>query len=185
MNNYFELHRISKPVTKIVLHEDWNPGTLTFDADLAVLVLEEEILFSKYLKPVCLWCSHHDKTVKEGIVAGWGESEDASREFEPLPRQLKVPIHTNEDCFLDHKQLVSISSRRTFCAGSGTGNGTCFGDSGNGLFFIHNNTFYLKGIVSSALVLNSKCNLNVYSVFTNVLKFQNWIVETLGRGSEK
>lgn len=179
LSNFYEYHRIPKPISRIVLHDDWNPGTTTFDADLAVLVLEDEILFSRYVKPVCLWWPLDDLIIKKGIVTGWGESENASREFEPIPRQLNVPIHTNEECFLDHKQLVDISSRRTFCAGSGTGDGTCFGDSGNGLFFLHDNVFHLKGIVSSAYVLNSKCNLNVYSVYTNVLKFRSWIEEAM------
>jgi secreted trypsin-like serine protease len=37
------------------------------------------------------------------------------------------------------------------------------------------NTFYLRGIVSSSLRRGQSCDVNTYSIYTDVLKYKNWI----------
>lgn len=108
-------------------------------------------------------------------ISGWGENQNTSREYENIPAMLNLPIHVNEGCFLTFPILVDISSRRTFCAGSATGKAACYGDNGGGLFIVARNVFYLKGILSASLVLNSRSDLNKYTVYINVPKFKAWI----------
>ena len=114
--------------------------------------------------------------LNDGFVVGFGKSEDETKIHENIPKILETPIHKNEDCFLTNKELTSLSSRRTFCAGSGNGTGVCNGDSGSGLIVQHNGAYYLRGIVSSSL-RNGRfgCDVNTYAVFTDVLKFNDWI----------
>lgn len=50
------------------------------------------------------------------------------------------------------------------------------GDSGSGLFIELNNIFYLKGIVSSSLFdHNRDCDVTNFALYTDVLKFTEWI----------
>lgn len=163
--------------TKIIIHDDWNPSIKSFDADIALLITDEDILTSRLIKPVCLWESATTTLdAIEGFIAGWGTSHDSIENYRPLPKDLKVPIHDQLECFYDNPRLAEISSRRTFCGGSRNGKGPCHGDSGSGLFVLYNNVFYLKGIVSSSLIDDSqKCDVSNLAVYTNVLKYTKWI----------
>jgi secreted trypsin-like serine protease len=59
----------------------------------------------------------------------------------------------------------------------------CAGDSGGGILVKVSNVYYLRGIVSSSLLTNDyECDVDSYSVFTNVLKFTNWIKSKIYSG---
>lgn len=175
LSNPHEIGRCSMAPSKIYLHDDWNPHTIGYDADIAVFEFDEDINFSRFVQPICLWADEIDPSVNEGFVAGWGQSEDKSKLSQPAPREVKVTIHSNEDCFLQHFEFSRLSSKRTFCAGSTDNDGVCFGDSGSGLMMKHENIFYLKGIVSSSFVDHGECDIKRNSVYTNVIKFRGWI----------
>lgn len=140
---------------KVTLHEDWNPHVSAYDSDISLLEFDNgKIVFSTdsiYVHPICVWESVSDPSVKQGIVTGWGKSEDSWKVHEKEPKLIKVSIQTNEECFLAAKQLVDLSSFKTFCAGAQNGSGVCMGDSGGGLFIKVDGIYYLKGIVSSSL----------------------------------
>lgn len=40
-------------------------------------------------------------------------------------------------------------------------------------------SYYLRGIVSSSLVGMMHCDVTKYAIYTNVLKFTNWIAYTM------
>lgn len=161
---------------KIIIHDDWNPSIKSFDADIALIITDEDVLTSKFIKPICLWESSVDPSINEGYIAGWGSSHDSIEHYSSLPKELKVPIHNQLDCFYDNPKLAEISSRRTFCGGSRDGKGPCNGDSGSGMFILNNNVFYLKGIVSSSLIDDTrKCDVSNLAIYTDVLKHTEWI----------
>lgn len=55
------------------------------------------------------------------------------------------------------------------------------GDSGGGLYTSRGTKQYIRGIVSSSLFrTDGSCDVNRYSVFTNVAKYSNWINGVLG-----
>ncbi|XP_070501523.1 uncharacterized protein [Chironomus tepperi] len=168
-----EVGRASHAVQSINMHPDWNTLTESYDADIAVLVLDTEVTFGGYIQPICLVRASSAST---GVVVGYGKSEDGSKDHENIPKIIQTPIHSNEDCFLNNYLLAKLSSRRTFCGGTGTGSGVCIGDSGNGLFVTDGTTYYLRGIVSASLLnVNHECDVNNYSVFTDVTKYIDWI----------
>lgn len=114
--------------------------------------------------------------IRIGLVVGYGKSENQLKIHEETPKIIEVPIHENEDCFLQFPDLARISSKKTFCGGHANGTGVCLGDSGSGLVVFYNGTYYFRGIVSSSIrTLKMTCDLNQYSVFTDVLKFIEWI----------
>lgn len=174
LNNHEEKRAYWADISKIVVHHDFDSTATTFDADLAMLVTTDQIKFSEYIQPVCLWDSDVLPSETEALVAGWGTSENKT--LEPLPKKLRLKIHDYESCIKDHPDLVQIASSRSICGGDGKGSGACYGDSGNGLFIEHNNHFYIRGTVSSTATLADKrCDTSQYSVYTNVLKFADWI----------
>lgn len=171
----YEAGRETIPPVKIHIHPDWNHQSVSYDGDIALLELERKIYFNDYIQPICLWESNIDPIASSGVIVGYGRSEDSTKKHENTPKSITVPIHTQENCFLTQPGLAKISSTRTFCAGAADGNGVCSGDSGGGILVNINSVFYLRGIVSSSLVMNGLCDLNSYAVFTNVLKYKDWI----------
>jgi len=176
-----EAGRFPYAVQNIHKHPDWNPGTDTYDADIAVMILETEVIFSKYIQPICLMNSRSAVATKtEGVVVGYGKDEDPYRDHLNIPKSLNLPIHQNEYCFLKNYILARFSSSRTFCGGSGNGTGVCKGDSGSGLVVTDGRAYYLRGIVSASLNnLTYGCDVDTYSIFTNALYFTDWINSVL------
>jgi secreted trypsin-like serine protease len=175
LNLRYEVGRETRSVSKIHIHTDWNPFLTTYDADIAMIEFEYPVTFSNYIQPICLWESPFDPSQSSGTVVGYGKSEDLTKIHENIPKVIDVPIQTQEECFLSNPALVPISSTRTLCGGYRNGTGVCNGDSGGGLVIQSNNVFYLRGIVSSSLIRDFSCDLQNYSIFTNVLKFKDWI----------
>lgn len=180
LDQKFEAGRETVPPIRIFIHPDWNPQILSFDGDISLLELEQSVQFTVYIQPICWWQSPSDPPVTSGTVVGYGKSENDAKIHENKPKVIQLPIHSQESCFLSEPSLVKLSSTRTFCAGSGDGKGVCSGDSGGGLVVKVNGVFYLRGVVSSSLIKDYACDVGNYAVFTNVLKYKEWILLKLG-----
>lgn len=186
LSAYLEIGRIALSPNQIYIHDNWNHLRESYDADVSLLEFDEgSIHFGAYIQPICLWESEDEPTVTDGLVTGWGKSEDRIKDHENLPKLVKALIQSNEDCFLDEGKLLDLSSRRTFCAGLRNGSGVCTGDSGGGLFITVDGVFYLKGIVSSSLIKDEGCDVSKNAVYTNVLKFKDWIEVKTGIAAVK
>lgn len=60
------------------------------------------------------------------------------------------------------------------------GKAPCLGDSGDGFYVKDATTWTVKGIVSSSLLTQRHdCDTNVFSLYTNVAKFSDWITEMM------
>lgn len=166
---------------RIYIHDDWNPLSKSFDADVSLLEFEDDsIIFNNFVQPICLWNSKNEPTVTEGTVTGWGKSEDTTNTHEIKPKVIKVHIQTNEHCLSQQPRLSELSSERTFCAGLTNGSGVCFGDSGGGLFIENNGVYHLKGIVSSSLLNATECDVFGNAIYTNLIMFRDWIENVTG-----
>lgn len=174
LNDLFQSGQLSSSPAEVIIHPDWNPSSRRYDADIACLMLDEDVPFTKYIRPICLPTSN--MVAREGWIAGWGSSEDKTKEHENIPRQVKVPVHSNENCFLESQQFTQIASKRTICAGAKDKRGPCKGDSGNGLYMKFDNVFYLSGLVSASLTsIEGDCDVTNYALYTNIPKFLDWI----------
>ncbi|KAL7013231.1 hypothetical protein ACKWTF_015279 [Chironomus riparius] len=174
-----EVGRFPYAVQNVYIHPDWNPNTDTYDADIAIMVLETEVTYSKYIQPICLMYINSTLATKmEGVVVGYGKDGDPKKLHSIIPKSINLPIHKNEDCFLKNYELARYSSKRTFCGGAGNGTGVCMGDSGSGLVVTDGSAYYLRGIVSASLNnMTYGCDVDTYSIFTNILHFTDWINE--------
>lgn len=181
LSNVFETGRFALSPKDIIIHSQWNPDTTQYDSDLSILQFEHKsIHFNDYVQPICLLDPHYEPPVSKAKVVGWGKSEDQTKKHENIAKVVDALIQTNEQCFLDEKALIDISSRLTFCAGLRNGSGVCLGDSGGGLFIKENGVSYLKGVVSSSLIKDEQCDVSKNAVYTNVPMFSEWIGRTSG-----
>lgn len=177
LTNYFESGSVAVSPYKIVVHSDWNPLVASFDADIAMLVVDSEVFqYTKYIKPICLFNpTDKSSSIVDGVVVGWGKHDSGPINI-TAPRQLRVSIVPNARCFLRNPHLVPISSERTFCAGfSDASVGVCYGDSGSGLFVRFRGKYFLGGIVSASLISAGNCDVDTYAIYTDAQKMSPWI----------
>lgn len=161
-------------------HADWNPITPDYDADISLLEFGEgKIYFNTLVQPICLWVSENEPTTAKGIVTGWRKRDDMVTGN--VLQVARASIETNGQCLPGHGQLAEKSSERTFCVGLQNDSSVCTGNNGgSGLFIQSDGVFYLKGIVSSTLDKDDPCNTSRNAVYTNVLKFREWIEAMTG-----
>jgi len=166
--------RTTASVKDIKVHHDWNPYVVSYDADIAVIELADTINFNEYIQPICIATPRSEAAIKtEGLVIGFGRSEH--KKVENIARSISSPIYSHQFCAnsSNHENLLT---HRTFCGGYANGTNVCEGDSGSGLIVKHNGIYYLRGIVSASLYdLYNGCNINAYSVFTDILEFYSWV----------
>ncbi|EDW00505.1 GH11823 [Drosophila grimshawi] len=178
LKNWNEEGSLAAPVDGIYIHSDYNQQLSNYDADIAVIMLKDEVRFNSFILPVCLWSgsSKSEYVVGEhGIVIGWSfdranaTHKSPSRGFSwagasaatesSIPIVVKAPIVSNEVCFAANPHFRSLSSNRTFCAGIVVDARTASlrrtsiytGISGAGLIIRKNNRWMLRGTVSAAL----------------------------------
>lgn len=165
------------------MHPEWKPLTINYDSDIALIELANPVTLTDLIYPICLPTESLASGGGKGYIAGWGKSE-SNAIHENITRELEISISSsNEDCFLKNSRFAQISSRNTFCAGNENGSGPCSGDSGGGLFVLHQNRWYLKGIVSSSFVILGMCDVSQSAVFTNVPKFLTWVNQVMAKNT--
>lgn len=103
---------------KIKTHPDYRP--LSANADIGLVTVRNQVEFTKFIRPICLWRDSNDLSLvvnQEGVVAGWGKDENGvPRTAEP--RQVSLPIVSQEQCLRSAYQYRDITSNTTFCAGT-------------------------------------------------------------------
>lgn len=129
LDDLFQTGSLSGSPAEMFIHPDWNPFNQRYDADIAALVMDDGVPYTKYIRPICL--SPAESNIKDGYIAGWGESADKTKIHENIPKEIKTPILPNESCFLESSEFALIGSTRTICGGDKKSSvGPCRGDSG-------------------------------------------------------
>lgn len=183
LTNWQSNGSIQRKVRKVQSHPSFKDNSKSADGDLAVLTMERPVQFSKVLLPVCLWKGNsdlHPFTNKTGVIAGYGQDDDAQRNGMLHAVRLKradMPIVDQQECVTSPIGFQDLTSDKTFCTKSGEqATGPCIGDSGAGFFIKLDGAYYLRGIASAISANNGTCDLsNKYSVFCDVAKYMNWV----------
>ncbi|XP_050553058.1 uncharacterized protein LOC118274913 isoform X1 [Spodoptera frugiperda] len=169
-----------KFVSRIFVHPEYN--STVFSSDLAILELRDEVTYSERVQPACLW-PENEKELKyvvgeRGSVVGWGyESTGKAREELTL---LEMPVVDQQTCLSSYEKFFGIfTSDKTYCAGYRDVGSACNGDSGGGMVFQRDGSWYLRGVVSLSVALKGiyRCDPTHYVIFTDVAKFLPWIEE--------
>jgi len=123
-----ERHSSQHLVNEIILHPSWKHYAEKFDADIAILVLEEAVKYTNYIRPACLPDAEDAAYLGNGTIVGWGKTEHSNpinRDMESIPRKAVVEAIDAAACYTSDYGIARISSLRTFCAG-----GSVFGGKG-------------------------------------------------------
>lgn len=59
---------VTKFVSEIVVHPDWNYAATKYDADIAIIVLKTPVVFSQYIAPVCLPTARFHTPIDGGVI---------------------------------------------------------------------------------------------------------------------
>jgi hypothetical protein len=171
----FETGRIAADVKDIHVHPDWNTLSNSYDADIAILELVNEVQFSDYIQPICLvepGSAAASKTL--GYVIGY-EGNFTSK-IDDITKRVAVLIQNNRVCS-SHPILDDLLSSRGICGKFASRTDVCLRDNGSGFIVVRNNRHYLRGIASASIPNDlNECDRNPHSVFTDSSKFYGWIM---------
>ncbi|KFB48154.1 hypothetical protein ZHAS_00016219 [Anopheles sinensis] len=167
-------------VAKIIIHPEYNRSSLA--NDIAILQLSSDINTTNFVRPVSLWNEDSDENQifgSQGTVIGFGLDED-DEESDTL-QQATIPVLDMETCLAyDNETYGKHLTTKMFCAGGKDNISACNGDSGGGMFFNINDTWYLRGIVSFSPtrpnVDQALCDSSKPTVFTDATKYRKWIM---------
>lgn len=168
-------------VWEVIPHPDWNFNEERFDADISIAVLTDRIEFSNAIQPICLPQASYEEVVGTGTVAGWGMSEHVAygRRHDSKLNQLVVPAVNSSHCYTTFYILGAVSSNRAFCGGyEYQGRAPCLGDSGGGFYLLDRSTsaWNVRGVISASILdFDNGCDINTFSIYTNVARFVDWI----------
>uniref|UniRef100_A0A182N3G2 Peptidase S1 domain-containing protein n=1 Tax=Anopheles dirus TaxID=7168 RepID=A0A182N3G2_9DIPT len=149
--------------------------------DIALIKLESEIEMNDFVQPVCLWPTgtDHERVVgRTGYVVGFGLHNQTHMSDDLLDAE--VPVVDLIECLGSNRDAFGPTlTSQMLCAGAVDGVGPCNGDSGGGFFLEINDVWYIRAIVSFApnLYGESVCDPKQYTVYTDVLKYVEWISE--------
>ncbi len=118
-------------ISEIIVHPDWDILTQSYEADIAIAILEKLIKFSPNLTNICL--NEPSRPVgdfftgQNGTVSGWGHSQTSKYKHVDDLRAVTVPIVDHRYC-KESRTLREIYADTLFCAGrTDTAAGPCKG----------------------------------------------------------
>lgn len=161
----------------IILHEDWMYREKKYDGDLALLKFKKVLKFNKNILRICLWHKQIEN-VNSGKILSFTDPKEGDPGYSNItnnyPVLYNMPIR--DKCIEIQPKFEEIVSNRTFCGG-GLNSGPCLevGNSGSSMAVEIDGKFYLRGIVSSSFIDFAGCDNYTFSLFTDVLKYQEWI----------
>ncbi|EDW97606.1 serine protease gd [Drosophila yakuba] len=150
------------------------------DVDVGLLVLTAPMVYTKYIRPLCLWSSNMGVSPNEGesgAVAGWGF--DRSAQKTRFPKTVSVQLVPRDQCLKEMKRAEDFITRRTVCAGNSESHGPCFGDSGSALIVLRNNRWHVRGVVSLSPRQGEICDLSKYVIYCDVAKHIDWVRQNM------
>ncbi|CAH0559645.1 unnamed protein product [Brassicogethes aeneus] len=171
------------PVKEILPSGDYRGSFGSYTSDIALLVVKIEFKPSKMVQPVCRDNSNiiHLTAGQLGVVTGWGYTKHGGEASNEL-RELVVPFEEDSICRskLPLEYVHRYYSNDKLCAGfHNNSKSVCEGDSGGGLVFEQNQRYYIRGIVSISPRQDGSCDIQQYTLYTNVNKFNSFIDKTI------
>ncbi|XP_006896894.1 PREDICTED: transmembrane protease serine 11B-like [Elephantulus edwardii] len=167
---------LTQKVQNIIIHDNYSSSA--FHDDIALVQLEKEVVFTKYVRKICL--PEAKMQLKENdsvVVTGWGTLYMNG----PLPgtlQQALVKIIDNKNCNAPYA-LAGMVTDTMLCAGFMSGESdSCQNDSGGPLVYPDSrDIWHLVGIVSWGKGCGQK---NKPGVYTRVTSYRDWIASKTG-----
>lgn len=109
-------------------------------------------------------------------TTGWGLSLDTGK-LVGLKKKVISTVVSNADCDLAYKAMQTHFTENHLCTKlvENSVEGTCAGDAGAPVMSLHNDRWYLQGVVS----FGTKCGSSLPDVSTKVSNYMSWIVDSV------
>ncbi|KAH8380333.1 hypothetical protein KR009_010035 [Drosophila setifemur] len=157
----------------VIVHEDWQPDTIT--NDISVIKLPVPIEFNEHIQPANLPVksnTYESYSGEDGIASGWGKISDSATGATDILQFATMPIMANSGCSPWYLGLVGDTN---ICIKTTGGISTCNGDSG-GPLVTKNAT--LIGATSFGIAFG--CERGWPGVFTRITSYLDWIEKYTG-----
>ncbi|XP_015438453.1 PREDICTED: suppressor of tumorigenicity 14 protein-like [Dufourea novaeangliae] len=177
--NAIENYAQKSDAAEISLPERYIGARANFAQDIALIKLANPFELTTLVRPICVdWDNVYERRQlqvgQSGKSVGWGKT------IHGVPsenlQEVTMPFVPYDQCLSavpdDFRGYITSDK---FCAGRLNGSSLCEGDSGGGLCFEMQGTWYLRGIVSVSPVKDDKCDYHSYTVFTSTGYFRDWI----------
>ncbi|XP_035781322.1 prostasin-like [Anopheles albimanus] len=164
---------------ELILHPGFSVNSVT--DDIALIKLATDVTLTNYIQPVCLWNQDEKLELivgRNGTIVGFGLTEN-DRVSDYL-RQAVIGVVDTWTCLTSDREVYGPTlTSGMYCARGKTGVSACNGDSGGGMFFEFDGTWYVRGIVSFMPLRDQTglCDGTKYTVFTDVAKYRDWIAQ--------
>lgn len=164
---------VKKNLKQVIPHPYYNH--VSFDNDIALMELDSPLVFSDYIKPICLPSPQHDFPVGNTVwITGWGATREGGSAASVL-QKAQVRIINHSVC---NDLMAGQLTSRMLCAGVLTGGvDACQGDSGGPLSSPSDSRMFLAGVVSWG---DGCARRNKPGIYTTVTLFRGWIKEKTG-----
>ncbi|XP_044757881.1 uncharacterized protein LOC123316036 [Coccinella septempunctata] len=171
-------------IEEIFVYEHYKASTLHYEGDIAIIVTKVAFNASQAIQRICIdwdpYSLYEGRLLNtSGVVTGWGYTVRGAEPSEVL-KEIYLPYVDYNQCFdATPDEFKAYVREDKMCAGYiDRGVGVCEGDSGGGLAFQRpdNNRFYLRGIVSTAPLVNGSCNEYRYAFYTKISSYIRFIL---------
>lgn len=176
------LPHVDKNVKEIILHEQYNKGTLY--NDVALLVLDEPVEWAENIRPICLPESQMNFDRARCVATGWGKDKfGRDGKYQVILKKVDLPVVPHSLCeqYLRQTRLGYYYDLHpsALCAGGEAGHDVCKGDGGSPLICPivgSKDRYYQTGIVAWGVGCAQE---KVPGVYANVPYLRPWITEKL------
>jgi len=171
-------------IRRIIVHPQYNPTSLR--NDVALLLLDGVVPFSKHISPVCLPetdAVDADFVDHRCVALGWGKDSFINGQFQSNLQAVQLPVLDHYKCqtLLKNTSLTAVFNLHEsfICAGGQEGFDTCTGDGGGPLACLNADERYVQiGITSWGVQCGQK---NVPGVYADLTVANNWIRRTMSK----
>ncbi|XP_065085149.1 spaetzle-processing enzyme-like isoform X2 [Ochlerotatus camptorhynchus] len=177
-------HSRTYEIVEVIRNDEFSIDNLK--NDIALLRTEEDITFSDYIQPICLWPQERSdlnsviNLPTGGSVVGWGMGD----ELKPMDilQEARLSVVDYATCLKskpDHFRRILSNDASNYCAGNPANmTNVCDGDSGGGMYFKLDNAWYIRGLVSAGVrsEILGHCDPQHYVTFTDIPYYLRWIV---------
>lgn len=173
--DYMDASEAIHNIKEIILHPGFD--NVSMKNDLALLRLQDSIVFNDYVKPICV------PPTRRRVVpfntpcytTGWGDTRGTGDRS--VLNQVMLPIINDFFCGRLDWYGYRFIRGLTFCAGyMGGGRDACTGDSGGPFNCKKDGKWYVQGVTSWGY----DCGQPKWpGIYTDVSKYSTWIHETM------
>ncbi|GIX77233.1 vitamin K-dependent protein C [Caerostris extrusa] len=179
-----EKGEVVRRVQNLIIHPnfilDYTVLNLSNEHDIALIELNESLIFQPRILPICLPPPGFMDSVRPGtlgVVTGWGRVSVRDSIMALTLQEAYLPLVNNSFCQKNSNYAITDNM---LCAGYAESYrpDTCSGDSGGPLVLQNLNSWYLIGVVSWGEGCSSPMKFGIY---TKVENYVPWIQSVLAQ----